>query len=109
MHHRGPHLVLCFAFSTQRHETFKTQWRAMFVVNCHVDERALGTSGAAAGRAGGMADGEGPDEGAEGPVEGEAEAGGEVLQAVTCASCGASVGVRDQDEVYHFFGVLPSV
>jgi hypothetical protein len=33
---------------------------------------------------------------------------GEWYQRVTCATCGADVGVRDQAEVYHFFDVFPS-
>ncbi len=60
----------------QRHETFKTQWRAMFVMNCAVDPRPI-TGGT--------------EEGASGE--------GDEVVAVRCATCGASVGVRDEDEV----------
>ena len=31
----------------------------------------------------------------------------EYFRAVSCASCGTEVGAFDQDEVYHFFGVVP--
>jgi len=27
---------------------------------------------------------------------------------VSCENCGASVGVQDNAEVFHFFGVIPS-
>jgi hypothetical protein len=46
------------------------------------------------------------------PSEAGGEAGAdskEAVKPVTCGSCGAQVGVLDSDEVYHFFGVIPSV
>ena len=32
----------------------------------------------------------------------------EPFQSVLCAVCGEQVGVRDTDEVYHFYNVIPS-
>lgn len=74
----------------QRHARHKTQWRAMFVTNCVVDTttRLTGKGAAAAAAA-----------------EAEEE---DVVFPVTCESCGAAVGVQDSDEVFHFFGVIPS-
>lgn len=67
----------------QRHETFSNQWRAMFAQNVRVltEERLTVGSDAAAG---------------------------EWYHKVLCDYCEVDVGVRDQDEVYHFFDVFPS-
>lgn len=35
-------------------------------------------------------------------------AGAETLHKVSCSVCSTEVGIIDQDEVYHFFNVLPS-
>jgi hypothetical protein len=80
--------ILCT--DCQRHEQFKTQWRAMFVQNCSVERKTkLQTS-----------------EGGEFIEEKEEE---QIVSTVSCTSCGASVGVQDMDEVYHFFSVIPSL
>jgi hypothetical protein len=34
--------------------------------------------------------------------------GVEVLHPVSCGYCGTEVGVRDQDEIYHFYSALAS-
>lgn len=34
--------------------------------------------------------------------------GGETFKSVCCSLCSTEVGVIDEDEVYHFFNVLPS-
>lgn len=34
--------------------------------------------------------------------------GGEIFKQVCCLVCSTEVGVIDEDEVYHFFNVLPS-
>jgi hypothetical protein len=96
----------CFALlctDCQRHARFKTQWRAMFVTdNCVVDAAAerLVPNPAAAGSSGGGQFDDAP--------EADDEAAEAVL-AVRCGNCGAQVAVLDSDEVYHFFGVIPSV
>lgn len=61
----------------QRHSRKKSQWRAMFVVNCSVGVNK--------------------------------ETDSNELLSVTCDTCGASLGVQDAEEVYHFFGVVPSL
>ncbi len=96
---RGENMVTlscpaCFTVLTtdcQRHVIYKTQWRAMFVQNCVV--RAVDAM--ASSRSGGGA--------------GEEEEEEDVVAPVDCGHCGASVGVQDSDEVYHFFNVVPSV
>ena len=88
----------------QRHHRREGQYRAMFVRNVRVDasvalrpadapDAADGTPANANARASAANE----DADAEGP-----------FHEVFCDSCGTSVGVRDADEVYHFFHVFPS-
>ena len=39
----------------------------------------------------------------------ETETAGEAYCPVHCATCDADIGVMDQDDIYHFFHVIPSV
>eukprot|EP00727_Mastigamoeba_balamuthi_P009435 m51a1_g5113 hypothetical protein (163) ;mRNA; r:348280-348954 len=75
----------CFALLTmdcQRHCKYADQYRAMFVRNCAVDRsERLREPGA-------------PED--------------QFYWRVACEHCGASVGVLDSDDVYHFFGVFAS-
>ena len=71
----------------QQHERFKTQWRAIFVQNCVVQ-----SDNAVASKV------------AEEKVKEE-----DAVEPVECEQCGATVGVRDSEEIYHFFNVVPSV
>ena len=88
----------------QRHHRREGQYRAMFVRNVRVDasvalrpadapDAADGTPANADARASAANE----DADAEGP-----------FHEVFCDACGTSVGVRDADEVYHFFHVFPS-
>lgn len=99
----------CFALlctDCQRHARYKTQWRAMFVTdNCVVDEaadRLVPNPAAASGSGGGGQFDDAPEAAAE-------AAAAEEVAAVKCGACGAQVAVLDSDEIYHFFGVIPSV
>eukprot|EP01043_Picozoa_sp_COSAG02_P002700 COSAG02_NODE_64_length_43111_cov_35.627709_13_plen_272_part_00 len=67
----------------QRHDNFSNQWRAMFAQNVRVLTEERLTVGADA-------------------------TAGEWYHKVLCDYCEVDVGVRDQDEVYHFFDVFPS-
>ncbi len=67
----------------QRHDNFTNQWRAMFAQNVRVLTEERLTVGADA-------------------------AAGEWYHKVLCDYCEVDVGVRDQDEIYHFFDVFPS-
>ncbi|KAL8139988.1 hypothetical protein V2J09_006009 [Rumex salicifolius] len=91
--------ILCY--ESQRHETYVTQYRAIFVVNCKVKNkqvlpqeshkkkrqkvRQLSTN-----------------EGSTHTTEVVSQ------QQVCCDVCGTSVGIIDEDEVYHFYDVIPS-
>ncbi|KAF8389558.1 hypothetical protein HHK36_024074 [Tetracentron sinense] len=84
----------------QRHEKYVTQYRAIFVVNCKVkSEKVLRQRN------------QKPRKGKRGRDSGESEAGpegGETFRPVCCSVCSTEVGIIDEDEVYHFFNVLPS-
>ena len=103
----------------QRHATYKSQWRAMFATNVTVDASkplvpaaSLGGSGGGGGGkvGGGSGSGRGRGGGGGGGADG---AGGEAdpdrVLPVACGGCGANVGVQDAEELFHFFGVIPSV
>ena len=68
--------VICY--DCQRHETYRNQFRAMFVANCHISEDSLLRS----------------------------TIDSVVFKPVACNHCNTEVGVIDEDEVYHFFSVL---
>ena len=90
--------------SLSRHESYKTQYRAMFVMNCSVNREEVlryknpvnrkKKRGAKKMRSN-----------PEGPVETDAE---EVYHPVMCTECSTEVAVYDKDEVFHFFNVLAS-
>ena len=76
----------------------------MFVENCTVQKSKVSAATAhpetgPGGKAGGASAGSRAGGGGGG--------GGEIVSPVECSNCGASVGVMDENEVYHFFGVIP--
>ncbi|MBA0815794.1 hypothetical protein Gohar_000529 [Gossypium harknessii] len=84
----------------QRHEKYVTQYRAIFVVNCKIEDGKVRQERVKPKR------GKRRRETVEG--EAVAAAGGETFKSVHCSVCATEVGVIDEDEVYHFFNVLPS-
>ncbi|XVF44568.1 hypothetical protein PTKIN_Ptkin02bG0135400 [Pterospermum kingtungense] len=93
----GCFTTLCL--ECQRHEKYVTQYRAIFVVNCKIEidkmrqEREKRKKGKRRREC----------------SEDEAAAnGGETFKPVCCSVCSTEVGAIDEDEVYHFFNVLPS-
>jgi len=74
--------VLCF--DCQRHAYYPNQYRAMFVQNCKVMLSQTTR-----------------------PVKGDNDPDA-VYHEVHCSKCDLNIAVRDSDEVYHFFNVLPS-
>ncbi|XP_049372213.1 uncharacterized protein LOC125837109 [Solanum verrucosum] len=84
----------------QRHEKNVTQYRAMFVVNCKIkSKQVVAHLGSKRKR------------GKRGRGSSEAEAGsdmGKTYKRVCCSVCSTEVGVIDEEEVYHFFNVIPS-
>ncbi|CAL5210196.1 unnamed protein product [Lathyrus oleraceus] len=101
-HGRDSDAVLCCpaCFTTlclecQRHEKYLTQYRAIFVTNCKIEDRQVTSQSSSKSRKRNRRD---------------REFGGsdEKLKQVCCAVCSTEVGVFDEDEVYHFFNALPS-
>lgn len=85
----------------QRHEIYKTQYRAMFVSNCQLDgeKMAIEKTGKEKRRERQKAMKSGKADGL--PVLPE-----DLYTQVKCSSCGTIVAMMDSDEVYHFFNVL---
>ncbi|XP_059447174.1 uncharacterized protein LOC132178690 [Corylus avellana] len=84
----------------QRHEKYVTQYRAVFAMNCKIGSDQVSQQNNPNQR-----------RGKRGRKSGENEAGsagGEPLHKVSCSVCSTEVGIIDEDEVYHFFDVLPS-
>ena len=77
-----------------------TQYRAVFVVNCKIENEIL------------MQNSSRPTRRRRGTKEsGTSESHSsniETFKQVCCSVCLTEVGVIDKDEVYHFFNVLPS-
>lgn len=89
----------------QRHEIYKTQYRAMFVSNCQLvgDKMTIEKTGKEkrrqrqkARKSGGQAD-------VAAPVLPDDS---DLYTQVKCSSCGTIVAMMDSDEIYHFFNVL---
>ncbi|XP_010918405.2 uncharacterized protein [Elaeis guineensis] len=84
----------------QRHEQYVTQYRAMFVLNCNVKTDQILRQGKRKSRKpNGCMSSEKSRENLENDV---------VFWPVCCSVCSTEVGVFDEDEVYHFFNVIPS-
>nr|CAD1843616.1 unnamed protein product [Ananas comosus var. bracteatus] len=78
-----------------RHEKYVTQYRAMFVRNCKVrTDQILRPAKRKGKKSKARSDSGKPEE--------------EVFRPVCCSVCSTEVGVLDEEEVYHFFNVIPS-
>ncbi|GAB2275301.1 hypothetical protein Dimus_010062 [Dionaea muscipula] len=95
--------TLCF--DCQRHETYLTQYRAMFVVNCKIKNEQVVPRGSSHKRKRQGKEGEESE-----PSEGSSShtTTGAVIRQVCCEVCSTVVGVFDDEEVYHFYDVIPS-
>lgn len=82
-----------------RHETYVTQYRAIFVVNCKIMNERVSQSGNKRKR--------GRKRGKTAETETDSVTS-EAVKPVHCATCSTEVGVIDKEEVYHFLNVLPS-
>ncbi|XP_074548236.1 E2F-associated phosphoprotein [Halichoeres trimaculatus] len=108
-----PACMTTLCLDCQRHEKYRTQYRAMFVMNCTVkkdealryktqpDRKSRNRK-----RRRGQKTETPPDEGGD-----PAPAGmntDEIYHPVQCSECTTEVAVFDKDEVYHFFNILAS-
>uniref|UniRef100_A0A286XGS1 E2F associated phosphoprotein n=1 Tax=Cavia porcellus TaxID=10141 RepID=A0A286XGS1_CAVPO len=100
-----PACMTTLCLDCQRHESYKTQYKAMFVMNCSINREEILRY-------------KNPDNrkkrwgykklrsNQEDPMkQTEAE---ELYRPVMCAECSPEVAVYDKDEVFHFFNVLAS-
>uniref|UniRef100_A0A8C0XTC4 E2F-associated phosphoprotein n=1 Tax=Castor canadensis TaxID=51338 RepID=A0A8C0XTC4_CASCN len=89
------------------HESYKTQYRAMFVMNCSVNKDEVlryKNSENRKKRRGFKKMRSNPEDPAE-QADTEVE---EIYHPVMCTECSTEVAVYDKDEVFHFFNVLAS-
>lgn len=90
----------------QKHATVHTQFRAMFVMNCVVDsshpQYADQPHSRQKKKSTRKREALGP------PCDLLESSQHNVVYPVSCEACGTVVGVRDKEEVYHFYHVYPS-
>uniref|UniRef100_A0A1I7TMD4 PRKCSH domain-containing protein n=1 Tax=Caenorhabditis tropicalis TaxID=1561998 RepID=A0A1I7TMD4_9PELO len=88
----------------QRHEIYKTQYRAMFVTNCQLEgeKMAIEKTGKEKRRQRQKSRKSGVQTSSTAPVLDDSD----LYTQVKCSSCGTIVAMMDSDEVYHFFNVL---
>lgn len=99
-----PACMTTLCLDCQRHESYKTQYRAMFVMNCSINrEEVLRYKNPENRRKRRSA--KKMRSNPEDPAEREAE---EIYHPVMCTECSTEVAVYDKDEVFHFFNVLAS-
>ncbi|NWX81573.1 EAPP protein, partial [Nothoprocta ornata] len=98
-----PACMTTLCLDCQRHESYKTQYRAMFVMNCSVNkEEILKYRKKLNKRNKKMKHNK---EAASMQTNQEEE---EIYHPVMCTECATEVAVMDKDEVFHFFNVLAS-
>lgn len=90
-----------YIFVAFRHETYKHQYRAMFVMNCIVDRSETLQYPEQAPKK--KKHKKKTSQTAEVPSSET-----DLFNPVSCAECNTVVGVIDHDEVYHFFNILAS-
>ncbi|KAG9268638.1 E2F-associated phosphoprotein [Astyanax mexicanus] len=110
-----PACMTTLCLDCQRHEKYRTQYRAMFVMNCTVSkDEVLRYKAAKQKNRRKKKSHQGST-----ATENEAEAGltdsrlsgmdeEEIYHPVKCTECSTEVAVFDKDEVYHFFNILAS-
>ncbi|XP_062350330.1 E2F-associated phosphoprotein isoform X2 [Cinclus cinclus] len=99
-----PACMTTLCLDCQRHESYKTQYRAMFVMNCVVNkEEILKYRKKVKRRSKKMKQSK-----EVGSIQSNQEEEEEIYHPVLCTECSTEVAVMDKDEVFHFFNVLAS-
>ncbi|XP_034698392.1 E2F-associated phosphoprotein-like isoform X4 [Vitis riparia] len=93
----GCFTTLCL--ECQRHEKYVTQYRAIFVVNCNIKSEQVLPQRSIKPKRG--------KRGRESDKSVPVSVDGETFKPVHCGVCSTEVGAIDEDEVYHFFNILP--
>ncbi|KAM9466795.1 E2F-associated phosphoprotein isoform 1-T1 [Clarias gariepinus] len=114
-----PACMTTLCLDCQRHEKYRTQYRAMFVMNCSVNKDEVLRYKAAKQKKQRRKKSRQDHMVTSAEAKPEAEAGltdsrlggmdeEEVYHPVKCTECSTEVAVYDKDEVYHFFNILAS-
>ncbi|XP_034015570.1 E2F-associated phosphoprotein [Thalassophryne amazonica] len=107
-----PACMTTLCLDCQRHETYRTQYRAMFVMNCTVkSEEVLHYKAQPPTKQRNRRKRQGSNRMEANDLPEPAVAGmdmDEVYHPVQCSECATEVAVFDKDEVYHFFNILAS-
>ncbi|NXH11558.1 EAPP protein, partial [Bucco capensis] len=99
-----PACMTTLCLDCQRHESYKTQYRAMFVMNCTVKkEEILKYRKKPRKRSKKMKHSKEAIS-----IQSTQEEEEEIYHPVSCTECSTEVAVMDKDEVFHFFNVLAS-
>lgn len=96
-----PACMTTLCLDCQRHDTYKSQYRAMFVMNCTVDFKEL----LKYPQVNNKRKRKKQKSSATQDTSSETE---DKFHPVKCNECNTVVGVYDTDEIYHFFNVLAS-
>nr|XP_055028213.1 E2F-associated phosphoprotein [Misgurnus anguillicaudatus] len=114
-----PACMTTLCLDCQRHEKYRTQYRAMFVMNCSVNKEEVLRYKTANKRKQNRRRNKAHQDPAAAGAEMETDAGltdvrlagmdeEEMYHPVKCTECSTEVAVYDKDEVYHFFNILAS-
>ncbi|XP_052001866.1 E2F-associated phosphoprotein isoform X2 [Xyrauchen texanus] len=114
-----PACMTTLCLDCQRHEKYRTQYRAMFVMNCTVNKDEVLRYKTANKRKQNRWRKKARQESTSTEAEMETEAGltdarlagmdeEEMYYPVKCTECSTEVAVFDKEEVYHFFNILAS-
>ncbi|XP_077421556.1 E2F-associated phosphoprotein [Vanacampus margaritifer] len=100
-----PACMTTLCLDCQRHEKYRTQYRAMFVMNCSVNKDQVLRFQKPAVRTPRDRKRRKDEAQASAPAGMDAD---ELYRPVQCSECSTEVAVLDKDDVYHFFNILSS-
>uniref|UniRef100_A0A8B9Q1K4 E2F associated phosphoprotein n=1 Tax=Apteryx owenii TaxID=8824 RepID=A0A8B9Q1K4_APTOW len=98
-----PACMTTLCLDCQRHESYKTQYRAMFVMNCSVNKEEILKYRKKLKKRNKKMRHSKETTSTQSKQEEE-----EIYHPVMCTECSTEVAVMDKDEVFHFFNVLAS-
>ncbi|KAM3918780.1 E2F-associated phosphoprotein [Leptodactylus fuscus] len=102
-----PACMTTLCLDCQRHETYRTQYRAMFVMNCTVNKEEVLKFPEQAIKNRRRERKKMKTPSADSAMETQSK-DTEMYHPVKCNECSTEVAVYDKEEVYHFFNVLAS-
>ncbi|XP_044520641.1 E2F-associated phosphoprotein isoform X3 [Gracilinanus agilis] len=100
-----PACMTTLCLDCQRHEYYKTQYRAMFVMNCSVNKEEVLRYKGPMNRKKRQSHKKMKSDSEDSTFQADNE---EIYHPVKCTECSTEVAVFDKDEIFHFFNVLAS-